>query len=100
MAEVQVIMRMAVMYRGRSARDNKGLLAVAVLHVRKRGRDSTRHCTLTAQIYIRRVCSGVTVEIRNYADGIDVTPDDWKRRRRAVNLRLLRTVCDNFNSYR
>jgi len=62
MAEVQVIMRMAVMYRGRSARDNKGLLPVAVLHVRKRGRDSTRHYAHGPDMYLLRER---TFEIQN-----------------------------------
>ncbi len=61
MAEVQVIMRMAVMYRGRSARDNKGLLSVAVLHVRKRG-EILRDTTHTAQICI--CCENVLSKLK------------------------------------
>lgn len=51
------------MYRGRSARDNKGLLPVAVLHVRKRGRDSTRHYAHGSDMYLLRKR---TFEILNY----------------------------------
>lgn len=71
------------MYRGRSARDNKGLLPVAVLHVRKRGRDSTRHYAQPRYIFALREH---IFRIKNYIVEINIILNNSKHEQIYQNM--------------